>query len=298
MFDIISFGSAVLDIFVDTGIPEKGRYLSYPVGSKIAVKNMHFDVGGGGTNTAVAFSRLNLKTGYIGKLSDDFGGKKILKLLKKEKIKFLGVIEKKSIGGYSIILDSKENNRTIFTHKGANNNLKFSELNKSKIKTKWLYLSSSSKDTFKTQKRIAKRLHKKGTKIAFNPSSYLIEKKNLKEILKICEILVLNKEEAKMLTKSDNLLEGLNKLGPNIVVITDKNKKVKAYKDGEVYEIIPNKIKVIERTGAGDAFASGFVAGQVKHKSIEESLKLGLEEGESVIKYFGAKNNLIRRKLK
>ena len=57
-------------------------------------------------------------------------------------------------------------------------------------------------------------------------------------------------------------------------------------------------MKVVERTGAGDAFASGFVAGQMFGKSIMESLKLGLEESESVIKHKGAKIGLIKRKLK
>jgi len=298
MFDVICFGSAVLDIFVDTDIPEKGKYISYPVGSKIAVKGMKFSIGGGGTNTAVAFSRLGLKTGYIGKISDDSGGEKILDLLKKENIKFLGDVKKNSVSGYSIVLDSKENNRTILTYKGINKDLKFSEIKKSKIKTKWLYLSSLSGDSFESQKKIAKDLNSKGVKIAFNPSSYLIKEKNLKEILKICEVLVLNKDEAKLLTKSKNILEGLHKLGPKIVVVTDKNNKIKAYDGRKTYELKPHKIKVVERTGAGDAFASGFVAGQIVGKTIEESLKLGLEESESVIKYFGAKNNLIRRKLK
>ena len=61
---------------------------------------------------------------------------------------------------------------------------------------------------------------------------------------------------------------------------------------------MPHKIKVVERTGAGDAFASGFVAGQIANKTIEQSLALGLKESEAVIKYFGSKNNLLKMKLK
>jgi sugar/nucleoside kinase (ribokinase family) len=81
-------------------------------------------------------------------------------------------------------------------------------------------------------------------------------------------------------------------------VITNRDKEVSAYDGEKFYSIIPHKLKVIERTGAGDAFASGFVAGQMIGKSIENSLKLGLEESESVIKHKGAKIGLIRRKLK
>ena len=297
-FDVVTFGSAVVDVFVDTDIAEKKGFISYPVGSKILLKTLKFDVGGGGTNTSVAFSRFGLKTGYLGKIGDDTDGETILEVLKKEKVQFLGKIEKGAVSGYSIILDSKENNRTILTYKGINDNLRFSELNLRKIKTKWLYLSSLLGKSFETQKKLVQVLKKKGVKIAFNPSDYLIEKKDLKPVLKLCDVVILNKEEAKMLVKRGDLLFGLHKLGPQVVVITDKNKKISCYDGKKKYYLMPNKIKVIERTGAGDAFASGFVAGQISGKSIEQSLKLGLKESESVIKYFGAKNKLLRMKLR
>ena len=298
MFDVISFGSAVLDIFLDTGLREKGKFMAYPVGEKLQVRDMEFYVGGGGTNTAVAFSRLGLKTGYLGKIADDFSGKKILENLKKEKVEFLGVFEKGSKGGYSIILDSKEKDRTVLTYKGVNEEIKFSEINLKKLKTKWIYLSSFLGRSFETEKRLAKKLHSQGVKIAFNPSSYLIKAKNLGEILKITEVLILNKDEAKLLTKEKDLVRGLKKLGPKKVIITD-GKNTAWYFDGtRRISVKPKKIRVVEETGAGDAFASGFVAGQIVGKSVEESLKLGQEESESVIRHFGAKNNLIKRKIK
>lgn len=293
-FDVVTFGSAVVDVFVDTDVAERKGFISYPVGSKILLKNLKFDVGGGGTNTSVAFSRFELRTGYIGKIGDDTDGETILEVLKKEKVQFLGRIEKGAISGYSIVLDSKENNRTILTYKGVNDNLKFSELNFRKIKTKWLYLSSLLGQSFETQKKLVQILKKRGVKIAFNPSEYLIKEKNLKPILRLCDVVILNKEEAQLLTKEKDLLLGLHKLGPKIVVITDKNKRIFAYDGNKKYYLIPHKIRVVERTGAGDAFASGFVAGLIAGKSIKESLGLGLRESESVIKYFGAKNKLLR----
>lgn len=87
-------------------------------------------------------------------------------------------------------------------------------------------------------------------------------------------------------------------LGPKIIVITDKNNLISCSDGNEDYFLKPNKVKVVERTGAGDAFASGFVAGMIVGKTIPESLKLGLKESESVIRYFGAKNKLLRMKLK
>lgn len=297
-FDVVTFGSAVIDVFVDTDVAEKKGFISYPIGSKILLKNLKFDVGGGGTNTSVAFSRFGLKTGYLGKIGDDTDGETILEVLKKEKVQFLGKVERGAISGYSIVLDSKENNRTILTYKGVNDNLKFSELNLRKIKTKWLYLSSLLGASFETQKKLVQVLKKKGVKIAFNPSEYLIKKKNLKSPLRSCDVIILNKEEAEILTKEKDLLLGLHKLGPKIVVITNKNKLISCFDGEKKHYLKPHNIKVVERTGAGDAFASGFVAGLIVGKSIKESLKLGLRESESVVKYFGAKNKLLRMKLK
>lgn len=294
--DVVSFGSAVVDVFVNTDISEKKNFISYPIGSKILIKELKFDIGGGATNTAVAFSRLGLKTGCICKIGDDEQGNDILSLLKKEKIKFLGNQEKNQKSGYSVILDSKEKNRTILTYKGINDNLAFNDIKK--FKTKWLYLSSVLGKSLATQIKLARSLKKKGTKIAFNPSSYLIKQKNISSLLKLTDVLVLNKQEAAMLTRQKDKLKGVQALGPEIVVITDKNKLISCINGHGKYFLKPNKIKVVERTGAGDAFASGFVAGQIKNKTIKESLKLGLRESESVIKYFGAKNHLLKFKLK
>jgi len=135
----------------------------------------------------------------------------------------------------------------------------------------------------------------------------LIKEKNLRDILKISEILILNKQEAEMLVKKNklkfkdkDLFLSLNVLGPKIIVITNKNKKTWCYNsyENKFYSIIPHKIKVVERTGAGDAFGTGFVAGLICGLNINDCLRLGLKESENVIKYFGSRNNLIKMNLK
>jgi ribokinase len=302
-FDIVSFGSAIIDTFVNTEIGEKNHFFRYPAGSKILIRYLKFDVGGGGTNTAVAFSRFGLKTGCICNVGADENGNRILDLLKKENVMFLGKIDKSGMTGYSVILDSKGGERTILTYKGVNNNITLNEVNLG-LETKWLYYSSLLEKSFATQKKLAEIMHKKGTKIAFNPSSYIIQKLDFLPILKICEVLIVNKEEAIMICKRFkkrrwNLLKSLNKLGPKIVLITDKDNPAVCFDGKNKYSIKPHKnIKVVERTGAGDAFASGFVAGQIAGFSIQKSLELALKESESVIQYFGAKNKLLKTNIK
>jgi ribokinase len=297
-FDVVTFGSAVIDVFVNTDVSEKEGFMHYPVGEKILIKDLKFDWGGGGTNTAVAFARLGFKTGCITNIGNDENGAKILNSLKKEKIEFLGKIEKNQLSGYSVILDSKGGERTILTYKGATNDIEMNEIKK--FDTNWIYFSALLGKSFETQKKIAQTLKKKGVKIAFNPSAYLIKKENFWELLKITDILILNKEEAQMLAgTNENLLENLWEITKGIVVITDKDKKISCYDGKKEYSLLPHKnVRVVERTGAGDAFASGFVAGQIAGFGIEKSLRLGLKESESVIRYFGAKNKLLKMKLK
>jgi len=301
-FDIVTFGSGVIDVFASTQILEKKGKLDLEIGSKYLIDNLRTDVGGGGTNTATAFARFGLKTGCICGVGKDANGREVLGCLKKEKVKFLGKIGKGKTG-YSVIVDSKKNNRTILTFKGESNNIGASGIKR--FGSRWLYFSSLLGRSFISQRRLAARMVGRGVRLAFNPSSYSIEKQNIGGMLRLSHVLILNKEEAISLAKRYyksrgklGLLEKLHSLGPKVVVVTDKNKKVLCYDGEKEYSVVPNKSKkVVERTGAGDAFAAGFVAGMIRGLEIVKCLELGVEESEAVLGHFGAKNNLIKRKL-
>ena len=285
-FDVVSFGSAVVDAFV--GTERRGGKFEYKVGSKILVRDLKFDVGGGATNTSVAFARLGFKAGCVCDVGDDNNGDDVLDLLKREKVEFLGK-RVKGVTGYSVILDSRGGARTILTYKGPGNSIKSVK----DFDTKWLYFSSVLGESLKTQIRLARKMKKRGTKLAFNPSEYLIRAKNIRELLRLSDVVVLNREEFDLVRR---------KYGAGFcsgtVVVTDKDERIVCYSEGKVYYLEPHRVRVVERTGAGDAFASGFVAGYMMGWDINKCLKLGLKESESVIGHFGAKNNLIRRNLR
>jgi len=172
MYDVITVGSATVDVFANTKYSELIKIktsaekeidlLAYPSGSKILIKDLRFTTGGGGTNTAVALSRLGHKVGFLGKLGCDENADFILKKLKEGGVDFLGVCGKE-IGGYSVILDSIEHDRTILAYKGVNDNLKFKEVDLKKLKTKWFYFSAMLNESFKTLEKIAKVLIEKET---------------------------------------------------------------------------------------------------------------------------------------
>ena len=125
MYDVITVGSATIDVFARTRYSElieiidtKGEkdLLAFPSGSKILIDELDFTTGGGGTNTAVALSRLGHKVAFLGKLGQGTNSDFIHKNLIKEKIKLL-CAHGKGNAGYSVILDTLEHDRTILTYK-------------------------------------------------------------------------------------------------------------------------------------------------------------------------------------
>ncbi|MBU0907682.1 MAG: carbohydrate kinase family protein [Nanoarchaeota archaeon] len=293
-YDIITFGGAVVDAFIYTNVHEVKKEMCYPVGEKIEINKLHFETGGGGTNTAVSFAKLGLKTGAIIKLGKDGNSQLILNELKKNKIDFLGKQED-GLTDFSVILDSKEHDRTILTYKEKSNDIALPEVSLMKLKTSWFYFSAADNSSLDTQKALALYASKNNIKIAYNPSSYLTKKgiNHIKKILDHTEVLILNDEEARDLVPEGDLFKGLHTLGPKIVCITFGGQGNKVSDGNRVLTSIPRKIKIAERTGAGDAFASGFVAGIIKTNDIETAIKIGSLNAESVIQIPGAKNGLL-----
>ncbi len=309
MYDVISVGSATVDVFAKTHFSElikiidpKGEtdLLAFPSGTKILIDDLEFTTGGGGTNTAVAFSRLGHKVAFLGKLGEGTNSDFIHKNLVKEKIDLL-CAHGKGNAGYSIILDTLDHDRTILAYKGINDELKAGDVPFRKLKAKWFYFSAMMEESFTTMEKIAEYAQQKNIKIAFNPSTYLAEKGKsyLKHILSRTELLVLNKEEACLLAGHDEmegLLFRLKGLGPKIVVITDGKHNLYVMDKYHIYSVFPPPVKIVDATGAGDAFAASFLSGIMRKNDIEFAIKLGIANAQSVVKYFGAKNILLSYK--
>jgi ribokinase len=174
MYDVVTLGSGTVDAFVQTGnrLFRGKKRISVPFGSKIVSDDIHFDVGGGGTNTAVSFSRLGLKVAYLGKIGSGPNSQRVRDLLRKEKVDVSHIPRCRGRTGFSIILDAKGHDRTIITYKGSSDDLKFSEVKLGKLKTRWLYSSSMMNESFATLERLVAWAHKRGIGVMFNPSSY------------------------------------------------------------------------------------------------------------------------------
>ncbi len=305
VYDVITVGSATVDVLACTeqcGITDKKiqkKFISFPVGGKILIEQLHLSIGGGGTNTAVSLSRLGHKVAYIGKVGRGDNANRVIHSLKKEYVDTSLIVQAaNSRTGYSIIFESCTNDRTILTYRGSNNDLRYSEIPKNKLKTKWIFFSAMYGESAKTIEQLAVYASNRKIKIALslNPAMAKLGVKKLFPLIKRTTILILNKEEAQYLVGKHSIEKNLQIIannGPNIVAITDGAKGVAVYDRSLFYYAKPNKVKIIETTGAGDAFASSFLSGIMKKNDVSFAIDLGMTNAESVIQHHGAKSILL-----
>lgn len=303
-FDVVSVGSCTIDCFVKLPV----ELNKIKKGSKVLIDDIHLVTGGGGTNVAVGLSRLGLDTGFIGEVGEDLPAHMIRQELEREGVSFLVKQHSRHPTAYSVVLESKGKDRSILVYKGASSYLHTTELPKT-LSTDWFYFASVMGSSFKTMEKIASVAEKSRIDIYFNPSSYMVEqgKDFLNKVISATTILAMNKEEAQLLLnvkseKTEQLLIGLARLGPSINIITDGKKGVIVYANNKFYSGRANNIKVVDTTGAGDAFGAGFLAGFILEQNknfderIKKAIKLGIYNAESVIQEIGAKKGLLRKR--
>lgn len=212
-FDIVSIGGATQDIFVRTDLSKimrlqdifsKSEFLCYPYGSKLNIDEVFFGIGGGAVNTAINFSNLGFRSTALVKIGKDQSGDIILEKLN-EKGVHTGLINRidYSKSGFSVILNSFEGDRTVLAFRGANNYLSKNDIDWDLIKhAKWIYVSSLSGQSNEVLDYLSDFAEEHGVNMAFNPGNTQIKRgiNSLKRILAETELLILNKEEASMLT--------------------------------------------------------------------------------------------------
>lgn len=327
MNDIVTIGSATMDVFVecdDANIvsvrkkDRKSEYMSYSYGSKIEITDFASQVGGGGVNTATNFANLGFNTSVIFKVGDDIYSQGLFEFFKDKNVDLGSVIQdKEDSTGFSIILTSFEGDRTVLAHRGANAHIKKSEIDFDTIKNaQLLYIAPLNGDSNKVLDDIVRFAKDNNTFVCFNAGTTGIKKgyNYLKKILEYAQIVVMNKEEASMATgiqlRSDtkdvkfsnqlihpDLKEMFKKLKiseAQIIVITDGKYGAYAY-DGKSYYYCPCFDGPVTSTlGAGDAFASTFCAALSKFKGdISKSLVAASVNSAGVVSEFGATAGLL-----
>jgi len=302
-YDVICVGSTTVDVFLRCAqkqidyLPQADKEVCFPIGDKILVKERHSEVGGSATNSATSLARLGHKVGIVSKLGDDPYADILKKHFKQEKISFLGTSGEGQTG-FSAILSGLRGDRTIFAHKGNNDDIARNDAPK-QPHTDWFYFGSMLGKSWDTQCALANYARKNNINILYNTSYYLASKglNYLKPVLDATTILILNKEEARALVgkkkaSEKTLLKTLQEHVP-IVVVTCGKQGAYAYNGISFYHCKTKQPKIIDTTGAGDAFASGFLSAVIHNKDLSTALQWGAAQARSVLIAFGSTNNLL-----
>lgn len=304
VFDIITIGDTTTDIFL--GINEKSPLstvnkekteLRLKYASKIPVKNVHRIISGGNAaNHAVGAARLGLKTAIYTIVGNDDAGEAIENKMKKEKVFTNYIKEDKKDGTNLAVVMDYTGDRTILSYH-ADRTYSLPKFGK----TKWIYFSSICGNHAEFNRELSEYVKTKKIKLGFNPGSVQMKlgMAKLKPILSVTEVVFVNKQEAERLTnKKGNiktLLEEMKKTGPKIVVITDGKKGSYCYDGGNMYHLGTVDMPMIENTGCGDAYASGFVAALINGNTITEAMRWGGVNAANVATKIGSQAGLSRK---
>ncbi len=318
---VICIGSLGKDVFFSVS---EGKILKTPqdilsqekiafeLGAKYKIKSYQESVGGCAANVSQGLSKLGIQSACCSVIGNDDTGQWLIKELKKNKVKLNNIkaIKKISSDISIIVVDDKTHDHVIFYNRQANEHLKI--VSKDLKKYNWIFIGSLNGNWTNNLDKIIEVVKKdKRKKIAFNPGQGNIKENPQKIIrmLKFTEVLLVNKDEAieivmhmnniqkEDLRKTSFLLKKISQKGVKQVIITEGKKGVNYYKTGDLcyYKVINTEKNnlVIDTTGAGDSFNSGFLAGTIKGKNFKNNLYWGMANSESVIQYYGAQKGLL-----
>lgn len=305
-FDVICVGNAKIDIFLTLAeadnclcLIEETNELCIKYGEKISVDKAEALLGGNAANVAVGASRLGLNVGIVAEIGKDEFAQKIIDTLSKEKVDTFKVLQREGQEcSFSTIINFK-GERIIFSEHVKRPH----DFNLENVSTKWVYLTSLGEEWVDAYNKIVDFVKKTNCRLAFNPGTLQIAagKKSIENVLFITDVLFVNKQEAMTILNIKNqisnmseLLLDLQKLGPKVVVITDgKNGSFVIDALGNISKKGIVKTKEVEKTGAGDAYSSGFLSVLINNKSINDAMDCGTKNSASVISKTGAQAGLL-----
>ena len=310
MFDIITIGSATRDVFMKSEqfkiIEDKsfatGQGECFALGSKIEIKDIVFTSGGGGTNAAVTFARQGLRTACVGAIGDDFNGKDIIGELNNEGVDTdYFQTNKNGYTAYSVILVHEKGERTILSYKGEGQHFDVNKIPFKKFRTKWLFLDSLGGHYDLLETAVSWAVKNK-VKLATNPGgkelAHGLDK--LRPLLKHFPIVIMNQEEASKLVGIDydrepEIFKAMDEIIGGVFVMTKGPAGVVVSDGNNIYRAGVPDSPVVERTGAGDAFSSGFVAEYIRSGDMAKAIQFATANASSVVTQYGAKAGILKK---
>lgn len=315
---VICVGSASHDIFFPTkeGVVFKTPKdltaqvkVAFELGGKFRSDDRYESIGGVAANVAVGLSRLGIEAACYSRIGTDTLGQSIRATLAQEGVKteLLELDRDVKSDLSAIIVIMQTGDRIIFHNRDANERL---HVTQDKLQeADWLYVSSLNGEWRKTVTTLRQAVHEHGQRLALNPGQH-----NLKddpalmlEFLREAHALFLNKDEAIEILLTNDLerrpehlnderflLEMLHRLGPTVVAVTDGRRGAWTTNGRETWRaesFEPHGL--LDTTGGGDAFGSGYFSAYLKGYPIETCLRYGITNAGSVVGYYGATPGLL-----
>jgi fructokinase len=257
--------------------------------------------GGSVANTMAGITYLGGFSSFVGKINNDEFGTLYKKSLKNSKVNFIYKANDEKIHtGTCIVLITPDSERTMCTYLGISSQLSVKDLDKNKFNNHrliflegYLWDKGLSEKMFKDAIKFSK---KNNIKIAMTLSDIFCVKRHKVDFINLLkndlDILIGNENEMNELMNQDNLVESINKLKNfnKLIVITRSENGSIAIQKGNIFKCKSYKVnRVVDLTGAGDLFASGFLKEYVNGSKMNKCLKLGSYAAAQVIQKVGAR---------
>lgn len=256
--------------------------------------------GGSAANTIVGLTRLGLKTGFVGKVADDREGQLLLDDFRREGVNTDGiVIEKTGRSGIVMGFVDKKGERALYVAPGVNDTIKVKQSTVDYAsRASILHMTSFvGEESFESQKKLVGKLPQH-VRVSFDPGSLYAKRglTPLRPIIRRAFVMLPNAAELKLLTGKGHV-EGSERLraeGVRIVAVKLGERGCFVTNGEESHVIEPFKIRVVDTTGAGDAWNAGFLYGLLHSKSLRECGRLGNFAASRCITAMGARKGLPR----
>lgn len=302
MFDVISIGNISIDTFYQgESLTLEGGRFQLALGGKYFTDFAVQTLGGGGANVAIGAARHGLKSGVVGTIGKNSFKKMILSALEDHNVSTeLCVYEENYLNVSSILITFKGEKTVIHystPHRGI---LREAEQHEKIFRTKMVYLGNLPDVSVYERTRFVEKLKRHNIKMAINLGAHdcRLPKSALKPLLENLDFLILNGHEFADLVKApyrdihfrENVIQWyIPLLRDKHVVVTEGRSGSYLYYDGTVYHQAAEKvIRIIDTTGAGDGFTSGFVASYLKGDNMEKAMQSGAEYAVKILSKIGA----------
>ncbi len=266
------------------------------IDSESIVEDSHESGGGSAANTIYALARWGIKTGFIGAVGDDLEGRKILREFESVGVEThrIRVVRGQPTGQVIGIVDAK-GRRSLYAKPGANLALRLTEDDFAYAsKAQWVHLSSLiGNETFESQKALVLSLPS-DVSVSFSPGAIYARRglSVMESILKRTSVLFVTREELAMFVGTENLEAATQKLweiGVETIVVTLGEAGSWVGWKGKGQFAPSQQAHVVDTTGAGDAFAAGFIWGILQGKPLPECQRLGTVAAAFCLREMGAR---------